>query len=465
MSNPVRVRFAPSPTGHLHIGGLRTALFNWLFARHNKGKFLIRVEDTDVERSRPEYVESQLASLAWCGLNADEPIIFQSQRFAEYRAIAEQLLQSGAAYRCYCTQEEVRARVGKSLTSDGEEYYFYDGHCSSLQELLDKPYIVRMRVPRARETITVVDIIRGTLQFPVSTIDDFVIMRSTGAPMYNFTVVVDDACMGITHIIRGDEHLVNAPRQLLIYEAAGFAVPQFAHVPLILGRDGKKLSKRDAATAVSDYRAQGIMADALCNYLVRLGWAHGDQEVFSRDELVALFSLEQVGVKAGVFDTEKLAWMNGVYIKSQSPEFLYSLLERDVDPQFRSKLVAWSDTQVFVAIRLYQQRCQLLRELAEVICALVVDPHLDMQADVVKNHKITAHLLHALEHVPVWQASVLKETIQSYVKQHGLSFADIAMPMRYALTGTTQAPAVGDLLELLGKEVSLRRLRTILTES
>lgn len=463
MSNPVRVRFAPSPTGHLHIGGLRTALFNWLFARHNKGKFLIRVEDTDVERSRPEYVESQLASLSWCGLQADEPIIFQSQRFAEYRAIAEKLLQAGSVYRCYCTQEEVRARVGKSVTEDGDEYYFYDGHCRDLQEIVDKPYVVRMRVPRDRTIIKVVDLIRGTLEFPLSTIDDFVILRSTGAPMYNFTVVVDDACMGITHIIRGDEHLVNAPRQILIYEAAQFTVPKFAHVPLILGRDGKKLSKRDAATAVSDYRAQGIMADALCNYLVRLGWAHGDQEVFTREELISLFSLEQVGVKAAVFDTEKLSWMSSVYLKNQSPEVVVALIERDIDPLFRAKLTAWSDMQVCTAIRLYQQRCQTLRELAEVIVSLAVDPHLDNQAAVLKNHKITLDLISILERVSAWQAPALKEAMQLYIKQQGISFADVAMPMRYALTGTTHAPAVGDLLELLGPEVSLRRLRTILT--
>jgi glutamyl-tRNA synthetase len=463
MSNPVRVRFAPSPTGHLHIGGLRTALFNWLFARHNRGKFLIRVEDTDIERSRVEYVESQLASLAWCNLNADEPIVFQSQRFAEYNAVAELLLNSDRAYRCYCTQEAVRTRVGKGLTEEGEEYYFYDGYCRSLTEKFDKPYVIRMRVPRNRDTIQVVDLIRGTLEFPLSTIDDFVLVRSTGAPMYNFTVVVDDAYMGITHIIRGDEHLVNAPRQLLIYEAAGFAAPHFAHVPLILGRDGKKLSKRDAATAVSDYRTQGILAEALCNYLVRLGWAHGNQEIFTRAELIDLFSLKQVGVKAAIFDTEKLLWMNSVYLKDTSPEVLYSLIVRDIDPTFRSRLSNWSDTQLFFAIGLYKQRCQSLQELAHMISALSVDPQLDLHATILINHKISADLLQILERLSTWDSHAIKDILQSYIKQSNLSFADIAMPMRYALTGNTQAPSVGDLLELLGPEVSLRRLRIILT--
>jgi glutamyl-tRNA synthetase len=437
-------------------------LFNWLFARHHQGKFLIRVEDTDVERSRDEYAVSQLQSLDWCGIQSDEPIVFQSQRMHEYEAVAQGLLSSGTAYRCYCTQEEVRSRgTTQGVQPSGEEYYFYDGTCRTLTREIDKPYVIRMKVPRDRSTIQVHDLLRGTLEFSLNTIDDFVIVRSTGVPMYNFTVVVDDALMGITHIIRGDEHLVNAPRQVLVYEAAGFTAPQFAHVPLILGRDGKKLSKRDAATAVSDYRKQGILPDALCNYLVRLGWSYGDQEIFTVQELISLFSLEQVGVKAAIFDTEKLLWMNSVYIKNKSPQALLEVIEATI-PQFRSSLTVWSDTQVYRALELYQQRCQTLVSLVDVIRSLAQNPHIDGNVSPIKDHKITSRLVDMLQEVSSWKAEKLKECLQQYVREHNFSFADVAMPVRYALAGTTQAPAVGDLLELLGPEVSLQRLRNIL---
>lgn len=459
-NNAVRVRFAPSPTGHLHIGGLRTALFNWLFARHNHGTFLIRVEDTDAERSRPEYAEAQLAALDWCGIRSDEPIIFQSQRTAEYHEVAQKLLASGAAYRCYCTQEEVRARTAQgSVQQGGDEYYFYDGKCRTLTQQLDKPFVIRMKIARERGTISVHDVLRGTVDFSLDTIDDFVIVRSTGAPMYNFTVVVDDAYMGITHIIRGDEHLVNAPRQILIYEAAQFLVPQFAHIPLILGKDGKKLSKRDAATAVADYRHQGFLPDALCNYLVRLGWSYGNQEIFTQEELISVFSLENIGVKAGVFDTEKLLWMNATYIKAKSPEELMWLLGDYGDGAFRSRLSNWSDTQVMAALRLYQQRCSTLQALEDAVVALSRDPQISYPP----LHTVPAQLVERLERATPWRADSLKQCLQDYVRDHNLSFPDVAMPLRYALTGTTHAPAVGDLLDLLGPEVSLRRLRNLLT--
>ena len=302
----VRVRFAPSPTGHLHIGGLRTALFNWLFARHNGGAYLLRIEDTDVSRDKAEYVDSIFGSFAWTGIMPDEQPVIQSTRIAEHQQVIEQLISQKKAYKCYCAPDDHVRR----LQARGIDTLFvkYDSYCrirSASPDDTHKPYAVRFAIAVGRESVIFDDLIRGRVEIPIDQLDDFVLARSAGGPMYNFVVVVDDAFMRISHIIRAEEHLVNTPKQILLYEACNYPIPQFAHVPLILGPSGDKLSKRDGAVSVLEYRQAGYLPAALINYLARLGWAHGDQEIFSVDELVNCFSLEAIGKKGAIFDPQK----------------------------------------------------------------------------------------------------------------------------------------------------------------
>jgi glutamyl-tRNA synthetase len=331
----VRVRFAPSPTGHLHIGGLRTALFNWLFARHHGGAFLLRIEDTDVERSTKEYRDSILESFAWTELVHDEEIVTQSDRIEEHRKVADQLIANGKAYRCFCSPEEVASRYGHAAHEDF--FVKYDGHCRTRLAQADdndRSHVVRFKLPTDRNEIVFQDLIKGPITIGLDQLDDFIILRSGGYPMYNFVVVVDDAYMGITHIIRGEEHIINTPKQILLYEACEYSVPFFLFFSLILGPSGDKLSKRDGATSVVEYRREGYIPHALLNYLARLGWSHGDQEIFSLSELIEYFSLDRVGNKGAIFDFEKLAWINGMYIREMDEQSLIDAIIRDVDHNF-----------------------------------------------------------------------------------------------------------------------------------
>jgi len=479
----VRVRFAPSPTGHLHIGGLRSALFNWLFARHNEGVFLLRIEDTDRERSLPEYTQSILGTFSWCDLLPDEPIVTQSERMAEHIAVAERLLAQGKAYRCYCTAAELQARLGESA-AEGKGYVQYDERCRNLTEVRDVPYVIRFKTPRggtgstgsgsaesgnggadSAESVVVDDLIRGKIAFPLNTIDDFIIVRSDGSPMYNFVVVVDDAFMRITHIIRGEEHLVNTPRQMLLYQACGFEMPKFAHVPLILGPTGSKLSKRDAAVSVLEYKQAGFLADALCNYLVRLGWSHGDQEIFSRDEMVSYFDLPAIGKTGAIFDTVKLLWLNGMYIKQATAEALLALLLRDVAPDFLGRVSNFTQQQILALITLYKDRVKTLVELQQALEQIHAVPD---QLALVKEHPYIATMTETQ-----WQAldllarslseseysrDALVAVIAKVSSATGLKMPDIAQPVRLALTGSLAAPGVYELLLAFGMQ-SADRLR------
>lgn len=463
-SSEVRVRFAPSPTGHLHIGGLRSALFNWLFARHCGGKFLLRIEDTDLERSKAEYAEAILQAFSWCAIEPDEPIVIQSERKEAHLAVAHELLTRGAAYRCYCTAEELQARLGTSAAEGG--FVHYDGKCRNLTTVFDKPYVIRFKVPHDREAVVVHDLIRGDIAFPLKTIDDFIIVRSDGSPMYNFVVVVDDAFMRISHIIRGEEHLVNTPRQILLYEACGYAMPQFAHVPLILGPDGSKLSKRDAATSVIDYKTNGYLADALCNYLIRLGWSHGDQEIFTRDEMINYFSLEHVHKSGAIFDTAKLDWMNHTYMKQLTSQELIHCIVRDIDPAFRRTLADWSDVTAELVAHLYKERVKTLVELRQEMLRLHAKPALDesaLQQITVQQHEALALLAKDLSQSDYTRQS-LEALIKQLCQQMNMRMPDIAQPLRLALTGTVSAPGVYDLLLALGKEESIARLQTFLAK-
>lgn len=460
----IRVRFAPSPTGHLHIGSLRTALFNWLFARHHNGSFLLRIEDTDLERSKQEYTDSILRAFAWVGITSDEPIVIQSSRLAEHQKYVQQLLKEGKAYRCYCAQQEYQER-SEGISAEGEHYFKYDGHCRNLPPttVSDKPYVVRFKIPDDCTAVTFHDLVRGDITVMREQLDDFIIMRSDGNPIYNFVVVIDDIDMRITHIIRGEDHISNTPKQILLYQALGHKTPAFAHIPLILGPDGHRLSKRNAAVAVTDYKEKGYLPDALCNYLVRLGWSYGDKEIFTREEMINYFSLENVGKSPSIFDIEKLDWMNGVYIRQTLEQTLIQNIEQFIQPHFRKQLPHWSDAQIARAIALYKDRVKTLTELADVLQKLYQPEH---QYDA---HELAQwiskdtgtwleQVIVRLQLMHVFHADSIKKELQEYVKTLPTSFAYLAQPIRLALTGTTKSPGIYELLELLGKQESCKRI-------
>lgn len=459
--NTIRVRFAPSPTGHLHIGGLRTALFNWLFARHHHGTFLLRIEDTDRERSQASFVDSQLASLKWAGINSDEPLVFQSQRMSEYQKVLDILLAEKKAYRCFCVTAE-----GLSET----DYLKYDGTCRRrkvTEEDLKRPHAIRMKVPIERETITFHDLVRGEITFPMTQFDDFVIVRSDGMPVYNFVVVVDDNAMNISHIIRGEDHIPNTPKQIFIYEALGWRIPQFAHVPLILGPSGQRLSKREAATSVIEYKEKGYLPEALCNYLVRLGWSHGDQELFSREELINIFSLHDIGKSNAIFDQAKLDWMNNHYMKAMESAILLDCIIRDVNPAFLEQVSNWSKETVIQLIGLYKERCKTLGEMAEelIIIHNQTRPFDDKGIAWLheKTHKNIKELAELLTSITDFNGEVLTSSIKSFIKEKNLKFVEIAQPLRYALIGNIEGPGIFELLAILGKNESLERIEQFLS--
>jgi len=457
----VRVRFAPSPTGHLHIGSVRTGLFNWLFARHHKGTFLIRIEDTDIERSTKEYADSILLSLAWLGLTSDEPVVFQSAFIDRHRSYIEKLLGEGKAYKCYCASEE--AEKGLSRVK-------YDQHCRTCTSPAgNKSYVVRFRLPNDRDSVTFHDAILGDITIPMEQLDDFIIARSDGSPIYNFVVVVDDAMMRISHVIRGQDHIDNTSKQILLYEALGFEVPQFAHIPLILGESGHRLSKRDAATSVLSYKEEGYIPEALINYLARLGWAHGDQELFSIEELIRDFSLEEVGKSNATFDLEKLCWVNSEHIKQKSAPWLFDYIIRELDHDFPKQLTDWSQDQIMHAINLYKERVSTLVELRNQILALYQMPdNYDAQAVQRWLTKESAdylrELLKQLVTLKEWDAGQIEGVIKEFVKQRKIKLASVAQLVRIALTSNSVSPGIFNLLSILGKEESINRLEAFLKQ-
>jgi glutamyl-tRNA synthetase len=461
----IRVRFAPSPTGNLHIGGLRAALFNWLFARHNNGVFLLRIEDTDLERSKPEYTDSILQSLEWTGIKSDEPIVIQSRRNAEHQKFIKRLLDEGKAYRCYCTEQEIEER--KKSLGDAAEYATYDGHCRNRVSLGDdatKPYAVRFAVPVG--PITWDDLIRGIITIESEQVGDFVIARSDSTPIYNLVVVVDDIDMKITHVIRGEEHIANTPKQILLYQACECPVPQFAHLPLILGPSGAKLSKRDAATSVIDYRDAGYLPEALINYLARLGWSHGDQEVFTRDELISYFSLDQVGKSGGIFDQQKLDWLNSTYLRAMTDKALLLYAVGFVDSNLLQKVSRWNEEQILSLVALYKERVKTVLELTVELCALHDGPTTFSSEDIAMwGGAQLPQLLHDLEqclaNLSTYSTDTIRDALKQFSKEHDKKLVAIAQPLRLALVGKTASPGVFELLAILGKEESVRRLQRL----
>jgi glutamyl-tRNA synthetase len=463
----VRTRFAPSPTGYLHIGGARTALFNYLFARHHGGAFVLRIEDTDRERSTPEAIDAILASLRWLRLDWDEGPFYQTQRLALYRERIRKLLSEGKAYPCVCTAEELEAKRRVALSEKRKPVY--DGTCRPEEGTVpplprDRPYTVRFRSPRTGMTI-VEDAVKGNVVFDNQELDDLIIARSDGMPTYNFCVVVDDVDMRITHIIRGDDHLANTPRQLLLYQALGHAPPQFAHVPLILGLDKARLSKRHGATSVTAYRDMGYFPEALVNYLVRLGWSHGDQEIFSLDELIEHFSLEEVGKSAGIFNPEKLLWVNFHYLKNRP----LSRLAEETLPFIEAKGYSRPPDRAWL-----ERMVATLKDRARTLVELVDLAHFYLRDDIAIEEKAAkkflgpeareslAALARKLSLIEDFREAALEQVFQEILAERGLTLGELAQPVRVALTGSTKSPGIFEIISVLGKERTLRRLQAAL---
>jgi glutamyl-tRNA synthetase len=464
----IRTRFAPSPTGYLHIGGARTALFNWLFARHHNGVFVLRIEDTDPERSTQEAIQAILDSMIWMGLDWDEGPFYQTKRYDLYREQAYRLLEEGKAYRCYCTPEELEAKRKQALAEGKSPGY--DRTCRERSDQPEgQPFAIRFKAPLEGTTI-VHDLVQGDVTFPNAELDDLIILRSDRSPTYNFCVVIDDVTMEITHVIRGNDHLSNTPKQVLLYEALGYPVPQFAHIPLILGQDKSKLSKRHAAVAVLAYRDNGYLPEALVNYLVRLGWGHGDQEIFTLQEMIDKFSLEGVGKSAGVFNTEKLLWLSQHYIKEAQPERLAELLipflERNhphlISPVNGEELSTKSEWLKSVIITL-QERSKTLAEMAEQMGYYFVDEVIYQEKAARKFLKpetadMFEEFLTHLEPLDSFEPQTLEDVVRGFAEQQELKLGKVAQPIRVVLTGGTASPGLFDVMSLLGKETVIQRI-------
>ncbi|MEW6586074.1 MAG: glutamate--tRNA ligase [Nitrospirota bacterium] len=458
----VRVRFAPSPTGHLHIGGGRTALFNWLFARHNNGTFILRIEDTDRTRSTEEYIDSIMEGMRWLKLDWGEGPYRQTDRFDVYRSYSGKLVEEGKAYHCYCLPEELEARRKEALAQGRSPKY--DGRCRERKEpVAGRSPAVRFLMPQEGETV-VEDMIKGRTVFENSQLDDLIIVRSDGSPTYNFTVVVDDVDMNITHVIRGDDHLNNTPKQIHIYKAFGYKVPLFAHLPMILGADKTRLSKRHGATSVIAYRDMGYLPEALVNYLVRLGWSYGDKEIFTTDELIEHFSFEHVGKSAAVFNPEKLLWLNSHYLMSKTPEeltdFVVPFLIREKVIEEGQRLDRYWLAKAILSLR---ERSKTLVELALGLRFYVAeDVEYDRKAkEKFLNAKNLTHLkgiMGELEPLKNFVAPEIEKTFASFIERQGIKLGAVAQPARVAVTGKTESPGIFDVLEILGKEKTLRRL-------
>jgi len=455
----VRARFAPSPSGYLHIGGARTALFNFLFARHHGGTFVLRIEDTDVERSTQESIQAILDGLSWLQLTWDEGPFFQSQRRGLHLQHAEQLLQQGKAYRCYCTTAELDAK--REQATKAGHTPMYDRTCRNRAQVpAGQPFVVRFKAPVDGDTV-VADLVKGHVSFRNRDLDDLILVRSDGTPVYNFSAVVDDATMQISHIIRGEDHLANTPKQIQLYRALGFDPPAFAHIPLILGVDRTRLSKRHGATSVLAYRDMGYLPDAVVNYLARLAWSHGDQEIFSRTELVEKFTLDHVGTSAGIYNAEKAEWVNAQYIKSLAPEDL----ARELKPFIAARGYDTTRDDVWLArmARALQDRAKTLVDLVDQArCFFVADVEMEPAA-VAKHLKPTLleplrDLRNALSTATTWDHDGIQACFQSVIERHSINLGKLAQPVRVALTGGTVSPGIFDVLEIVGRELSLQRL-------
>jgi glutamyl-tRNA synthetase len=461
----VVTRFAPSPTGLLHVGGARTALFSWLYARRTGGRFILRVEDTDRERSTEEAVRVILEGMAWLGLDADEGPYYQTQRFDRYREVLAAMLKDGTAYHCYCTKQELEALRTQQIAR--KEKPRYSGTCRDRRE--PRPGVdpvVRFRNPQDG-AVVVQDLVHGPVTFQNIELDDLIIARSDGTPTYNFCVVVDDMDMGVTHVIRGDDHLNNTPRQMNMLQALGAGVPLYAHVPMILGPDGAKLSKRHGAVSVLQYEEEGFLPDALLNYLVRLGWSHGDQEVFTRAEMIAAFDIHDVNKAASAFNPEKLLWLNQQHMMRAAPATLVPHLRA----QLRRLGVDSSDPGLLEGVILAQrERAKTLKEMAHNSRFFFVDT-IEVDPKAAAKHlggdalSLLANARARLADLSVWDAASIHSVLEELATQSNSGLGKIAQPLRVAVTGTAVSPPIDATLALLGRERTLARVQAVLARS
>lgn len=452
----IRTRFAPSPTGFLHIGGARTALFNWLYARHHSGEFILRIEDTDQQRSTDESTRAILDAMTWLGLNCDEGPYFQAQRVDLHREMVQKLIKEDKAYYCTCTPEELEEKRKQALATGKKPKY--DGTCRDKNLKKTAGSVVRFRGQQTGVTV-VEDLIKGNIVFNNEELDDLIIERSDGYPTYNFAVVIDDALMNITHVIRGDDHVNNTPRQILLYQALKFDVPKFAHVPMILGSDKTRLSKRHGATSVMAYKEMGFLPEALVNYLVRLGWAHGDQEIFSSQDLIELFDLDAVGKSPAVFNPDKLLWLNAHYIKEAAPERLREEMKTiwpagidTSNTDFTQKVIADLQTRVKTLVELagsadfyFTDEIKYDEQSAQKFLTADVAPHLKA-------------LVESMVSLQDFSKKGLEEFLMNFIQERNIKFKLIAQPLRVALTGKTVSPGIDEIMVTLGKERVIKKI-------
>lgn len=455
-------RFAPSPTGYLHVGGARTALFSWLYARKKGGKFILRIEDTDLERSTQASVDAILEGMQWLGLDHDEGPYYQTKRFDLYKEVVAQLLAEGKAYKCFCTVEEVDA-MREAQMAAGEKPKYNGMWRDRTDHPADKPYVIRFKNP-LDGVVVIDDLIKGRIEIANAELDDLIIARSDGTPTYNLTVVVDDWKMGITHVIRGDDHVNNTPRQMNILAALGADIPQYAHVPMILGDDGKRLSKRHGAVGVMQYRDNGFLPEALLNYLVRLGWSHGDQEIFSLDELVQLFDLSACNRAPSAFNTDKLIWLNQHYMKTLPAEQVAKQLSWHLTEQQLNTEHGPAITEV---IKVQAERVKTLKELVEVSRYFYED-FAEFEENAAKKHlrgvaaEPLALVKAKLAELASWTSEAIHQQINAAAEELGLGMGKVGMPLRVAVTGGGNSPALDITLQLIGKARVLSRIELAL---
>jgi glutamyl-tRNA synthetase len=447
----VRTRFAPSPTGYLHIGGARTALFSWAYARRHGGTFVLRIEDTDLERSTQASVDAILDGLKWLGIDWDEGAFFQMKRLARYKEIAEQLVAAGHAYRDYMPKEALDALRAQQLARGEKPRY---DRAIGQKYRGEGPAAIRFKTPQEGD-VGWNDLVKGPIAFPNAELDDLVLLRADGVPTYNFGVVVDDIDMDITHVIRGDDHVNNTPRQIHIFEALKAKLPAFAHVPMILGADGERLSKRHGATSVLEYQTLGYLPEALMNYLARLGWSHGDAEVFSKDDFLKWFDLEHVSKSPAQFNPEKLAWINQQYLKSAPDARLAALVE----PELRKRgAQPGAGPPLEKVVHLVKERASSIPQLADEAMLFYGFSAGSASPAVEDGARNALRVLKArLLSVP-WERGAINDAIKEVVKSSGLKMPQVAMPLRHIVTGRTQTPSIDAVLELLGRETVLARL-------
>ncbi|EOW2372045.1 glutamate--tRNA ligase [Cronobacter sakazakii] len=459
----IKTRFAPSPTGYLHVGGARTALYSWLFARNQGGEFVLRIEDTDLERSTPEAIEAIMDGMNWLSLEWDEGPYFQTKRFDRYNAVIDEMLAAGTAYKCYCSKDRLEA-LREEQMAKGEKPR-YDGRCRHSHEhhADDEPCVVRFANPQDG-SVVFDDQIRGPIEFSNLELDDLIIRRTDGSPTYNFCVVVDDWDMEITHVIRGEDHINNTPRQINILKALGAPVPLYAHVSMINGDDGKKLSKRHGAVSVMQYRDDGYLPEALLNYLVRLGWSHGDQEIFSREEMIKFFTLDAVSKSASAFNTDKLLWLNHHYINTLAPEYVATHLQWHIEQE---NIDTRNGPQLAELVKLLGERCKTLKEMAQT-CRYFYEDFNEFDADAAKKHlrpvarqplEVVRDKLAALTD---WTAENVHHAIQATADELEVGMGKVGMPLRVAVTGAGQSPGLDVTVHAIGKSRSVERINKAL---